>query len=157
MTSENIKRIFSRTWFQIIIAGIILGVLFIIADDHFFSASTKSYDGPVQIEKGKSYITKISLSEDVVDFGKSKEGDTLTRKIIITNSGNDPLFIYKSKGSCDCIAALVNKELISPGDTTLLRVYFDTKGRKGPQLRKIELTCNTDPAEVFITIKTDVE
>jgi len=66
-------------------------------------------------------------------------------------------FSFKSNGSCDCIAARANKELIAPGDTTLLMVYFDTKGRKGPQLRKIELTCNTDPAEVFITLKTDVE
>jgi len=150
------RRIFSKTWFQIIVAGTILGVVLILAED-YFSDDSKAYNGPVQAEKGKAFVTSIKLSEDIVDFGKSKEGDTLSREIIVTNSGNDPLFIYKSNGSCDCIAARANKELIAPGDTTLLMVYFDTKGRKGPQLRKIELTCNTDPAEVFITLKTDVE
>jgi len=150
------RRIFSKTWFQIIVAGTILGVVLILAED-YFSDDSKAYNGPVQAEKGKAFVTSIKLSEDIVDFGKSKEGDTLSREIIVTNSGNDPLFIYKSNGSCDCIAARAGKEVIPPGDTTRLMVYFDTKGRKGPQLRKIELTCNTDPAEVFITLKTDVE
>jgi len=150
------RRIFSKTWFQIIVAGTILGAVLIIAED-YFSDDSKAYDGPVRAEKGTVYVTSVGLSEDTLDFGKSKEGDTLSHEIIVTNTGNDPLFIYKSTGSCDCIAARAGKEVIPPGDTTRLMVYFDTKGRKGPQLRKIELTCNTDPAEVFITIKTDVE
>jgi len=88
----NMRRIFSKTWFQIIVAGTILGVVLILAED-YFSDDSKAYNGPVQAEKGKAFVTSIKLSEDIVDFGKSKEGDTLSREIIVTNSGNDPLFI----------------------------------------------------------------
>lgn len=156
MTAEKMRRIFSKTWFQITAAGLALGAIFIFADG-YFSDDRKIYNGPVQIEKDKAYVTEISLSEDMVDFGKSKEGDTLSRRITVTNTGKEPLIIFKKAGSCDCVAAVASNDMIGPGESTELMVYFDTKGRKGPQLRKIELTCNTDPAQVFITLKTDVE
>jgi len=156
------KKLFAKTWFKIIAFGIIIGAVFILLDnqfDFFNSKSTDSgnYNGPVTVDKDKAYFTQASLSETSVDFGKVKEGDTLSHVFKISNTGKEPLIIYKTSGSCDCVAAVVTKEMIPPGKEVDITAYFNTKGRKGPQNKTLELTCNTDPAQLLITLKAHVE
>jgi hypothetical protein len=156
------KKLFKKTWFQILFFGILVGGVLIIADNQFglFNGSKKengTYNGPVSVEKDKTYFTEISLSEAGYDFGKVKEGDTLTHVFKITNKGKEPLIIYKTVGSCDCVAALVTKDMIPPGKEVELTAHFNTKGRKGLQNRTLTLTCNTEPADIMLTLKADVE
>lgn len=157
------KKLFSKTWFQIITFGIVIGVVLILLDNKldFFNKSggedSGTYNGPVTIDKNKTYFTQMGLSEEGFDFGKVKEGDTLSHVFKITNKGKEPLIIYKNVGSCDCVAAVVTKDMIPPGKQVDLTAYFDTKGRKGPQNRTIELTCNTEPAQILLTLKAVVE
>jgi hypothetical protein len=156
------KKMLAKTWFKIIAFGIIIGTVLILADNQFdfFNARDKdsgSYNGPVTIEKDKAYFTQASLNETSVDFGKVKEGDTLSHIFKISNTGKEPLVIYKTSGSCDCVAAVVTKEMIPPGKEVDITTYFNTKGRKGPQNKTLELTCNTDPAQLLITLKAEVE
>ncbi len=157
-----LKNLFRKTWFQIVFFGAIIGGILIIADNKFdfFNAEINksgTYDGPVQVEKDKAYFTEVQFSETKFDFGKVKEGDTLSHVFTITNAGNEPLIIYKSVSSCDCVGTDYSKEMISAGAITKLTVYFKTKGRKGPQTRIVTLTCNTDPADIELTINADVE
>lgn len=156
------KDLFKKTWFQIILFGAIIGGVLIVADNKFdfFGTSKKTdgiYDGPVRIEKDKTYFTAVQFSETKFDFGKVKEGDTLLHEFTITNAGKEPLFIYKSVSSCDCVGTDYSKEMINPGAVSKIKVYFKTKGRKGPQTRLVTLTCNTDPADIVLTINADVE
>ena len=156
------KDLFKKTWFQIIFLGIIVGAILIIADNKFdfFGAAKKAvgtYDGPVSIEKDKTYFTEAGFSATTFDFGKVKEGDTLSHVFTITNTGKDPLIIYKSTGSCDCVGTDYPKDMISPGADASVKVYFKTRGRKGTQLRTVTLTCNTDPADIVLTINAEVE
>jgi Protein of unknown function (DUF1573) len=156
------KKLLAKTWFKIIAFGIIIGAVLILLDnqfDFFNSNSTESgnYNGPVTVNKDKAYFTQAILNETTVDFGKVKEGDTLSHIFKISNTGKEPLIIYKTSGSCDCVAAVVTKEMIPPGQEVDITAYFDTKGRKGPQNRTLELTCNTDPAQLLITLKAHVE
>lgn len=159
------KTIFRKTWVQIIFFGAIIGAVLIIADNKwgFFNKKNSSdkgsdtYNGPVSIDKNKTYFTEVKFSETNHDFGKVKEGDTLSYVFKITNTGNEPLVVYKSAGSCDCVGATVTKEMIQPGTEVDVKTYFNTKGRKGPQNRVITLTCNTEPADIVLTLKADVE
>ena len=105
------KKLLAKTWFQIIAFGIVIGAGLILLDNQFdfFNANVKTvstYNGPVTIEKDKTYFTQASLNETSVDFGKVKEGDTLSHVFKISNTGNEPLFIYKTSGSCDCAERL---------------------------------------------------
>ena len=156
------KKMFDKTWFLVVVFGVIIGTVLILLDNKFDFLGKKevesgTYNGPVSVDKDKTYFTQASLSETSFDFGKVKEGDTLSHVFKITNKGNEPLFVYKSSGSCDCVAAIVTKDMIPPGTEVDITTYFDTKGRKGVQNRTIELTCNTDPAIMLITLKADVK
>ena len=90
-------------------------------------------------------------------FGKVKEGDTLAHIFKVTNKGEEPLFIFNAVKSCDCLFAKYQQGMIKPGETTDVHVYFATKGRKGPQVRTVTITCNTDPADIPLTINADVQ
>ena len=156
------KKLFKKTWFQILFFGILLAGVFIIIDEKFDLFDTKkvetgTYKGPITVDKNKTYFTEVGLSETIFDFGKVKEGDTLSHVFKMTNKGKEPLIIYKSVGSCDCVSAGFPKDMTAPGKEILLTTYFNTKGRKGQQTRTIVLTCNTEPAEIVLTLKADVE
>lgn len=155
------KKIFSKTWMQVLLSGIVLGAVLIVLDNkfHFWGNNQKSgtYNGPVSVDKDKTYFTKATIDATSFDFGKVKEGDTLTHVFKLTNTGDEPLFVYKSTGSCDCVAAVVTKDMIQPGTTVDVTAHFNTKGRKGLQNRILELTLNTEPAQVLITLKAEVE
>jgi hypothetical protein len=155
------KKLFNKTWFQVLLAGIIIGVVLIIVDNKFWRESlprgSEIYDGPVKADKNKVYFTRAALNETSFDFGKAIEGDTLTHVFKLTNTGDEPLFVYKTSASCDCVAAVVTKEMIRPGASVDITAYFSTKGRKGEQKRTIEITCNTEPAVLTVTLKADVQ
>jgi len=156
------KKVFSKTWFQIIFFGIVIGAVLILIDGQYHLWSAKkneegTYNGPVTVDKSKTYFTQAALNETSFDFGKVKEGDTVSHVFTITNNGDEPLVVYKAAASCECVAGVVTKEMIAPGKTENITTYFDTRGRKGAQNRTITLTCNTDPADMVITLKADVE
>jgi hypothetical protein len=156
------KKLFKKTWVQVLIFGILVGAVLIIIDERFdlFSKEKKesgTYNGPVSIDKDKTYFTEASFTETNYDFGKVKEGDTLSHIFKLMNKGKEPLIIYKNAGSCDCVAAVYSKEMIQPGNEVEIKTYFNTKGRKGTQNRTITLTCNTEPADIALTLKADVQ
>jgi len=155
------KKLLKNTWVQIILAGAVIGVALIVLDNKFpFWKGKKEegeYRGPVSTDKDKMYITTASYSETSFDFGKIKEADTVLHKIIIKNTGKDPLFIYKAIGSCECVRAFCAKDPIDPGAEREITVVFLGKGRKGMQQRSVMIDTNTDPPEMVIGITGEVE
>jgi len=156
------KSLLKKTWFQVIIFGAVVGIVLIVLDNKFDFLGKKSkekgeYNGPVSNDKEKMYITTASYSETEYNFGKVKEGDTVKHVFTLTNTGKDPLFVFKAKGSCDCIHAFISTEPMKPGATQNFTVAFLTKGRKGNQIRTVMIDTNTDPAEMVITFKGEVE
>lgn len=155
------KKLIVNTWFQVIFFGLVIGIIFILLDNKFnlFNAGEDKdlYEGPIQIEKDRTYFTKAEYSEFEYDFGKVKEGDTVGHVFKLKNIGKEPLIIYKSKGSCECIGAFSSGKSIMPDSTENINVYFKTKGRKGSQVRTVSIITNTDPAEAILTFKGEVE
>ena len=156
------KNLFKKTWFRVVFFGIVIAAILTVADEQFNLLGSKKkgddmYNGPVSIEKEKAYVTQVKLSEATFDFGTVKEGDTLMHVFNLANNGKEPLVIYKSTGSCDCIVTQYPTEMINPGSEAQVKVFFNTKGRKGAQLRTVTLTCNTDPADIILTINALVE
>lgn len=157
------KKLLKKTWFQILLSGVILGLAFIMLDNKFEFFNGKAgldgeYQGPVSGEKGEMYITSAAYSEVKFDFGKVKEGDTVKHIFRIKNTGKAPLFIYKANGTCDCIRPFVDKSKpLDPGEEREILVVFLTKGRKGPQSRTVLIDTNTDPAEMVLALTGEVE
>jgi hypothetical protein len=155
------KNLLKKTWFQIVVAGGLIGVALIVLDNkfHFWNGNKEEgqYQGPVEANKDEMYMTTAEYSETFFDFGKIKETDTVSHKFIIKNTGKDPLFIFKAAGSCDCVRAVYSQEPIAPGTETVMTVFFAGKGRKGQQNRSVMVNTNTDPAEMVLRITGEVE
>jgi hypothetical protein len=143
--------------------GIVIGVILIVVDTKVNSrgsrtkADSKSYNGFVKENADAMYFTTAEFSETSYEFGKVKEGDTVMHKFVLKNTGDEPLMIYKSRGSCDCIKAYYSEKPILPGAAADIKVYFKTIGRKGRQVRSVSINTNTDPSEATLTLTGEVE
>ncbi len=157
------KRLIKKSWFQVIFWGIVIGgvLIFIDAQYNLFGSNEAKkpeiYDGVVKTKTDEMYFTKAEYPEITYDFGKVKEGDTVMHKFIIRNVGEEPLMIFKTKGSCDCIKAYHSEKPIMPGTEAEIGVYFKTIGRKGHQVRTVDINTNTEPADATLTITGEVE
>jgi len=156
------KNLLRNTWFQVILAGGLIGLVLIVLDNnfHFWNGDKSNegeYQGPIEADKEKMYVTTASYSETSWDFGKIKEADTAIHKFIVTNTGKVPLLIYKAIGSCECVRAFCTKDPVAPGGTQEITVVFLGKGRKGKQQRSVMIDTNTDPAEMVLSITGEVE
>ena len=157
------KKILNKNWVKMILLGLVIGGVFILLDNklHIWNGKSKKedlYNGPISIEKDKTYVTTAEYSGFEYDFGKVKEGDTVSHVFQLKNTGKEPLIIYKSTGSCECIAAFYTSgKSIMPDSTADISVFFKTKGRKGPQSKSVEIITNTDPAAATIVFKGEVE
>lgn len=86
----------------------------------------------------------LTLSSDEYAFGTVDQGEIVTGLFTITNNGVKPLEIRTTRSNCDCTKAQVERSTIPSGETTDLRVMFDTAGRKGNQMKMVTIFSN-DP------------
>ncbi len=65
------------------------------------------------------------------NFDTIKGGEKVYYDFILNNKGIRDLNIRSVKPTCGCTAVVPEKKIIPPGDSTFIRVYFDSKGYKG--------------------------
>lgn len=86
------------------------------------------------------------------DFGNINQNDIVKHSFTITNSGDEILKISDVRASCGCTAATPDKNELKPGESTQLLVTFNSKGRKGPQTKTVNLKTN-DPKNPSLVLK----
>jgi len=87
---------------------------------------------------------RILVSEEKWDFGKVIQGQKLTHIFIVKNGGEGDLIIDSLKGSCACIEASISATLIQPGESTELKVSYDTTDYVGKDEKHLHIYSN-DP------------
>jgi Protein of unknown function (DUF1573) len=110
---------------------------------------------PVSQSNGKS--TTIKFDEMSYDWGKLKEGEKMTHIFKFKNTGNNDLIISDARGSCGCTVPEWPKEPIKAGKGGEIKVIFDSAHKNGPQSKTVTLTANTDPTNVVLMIKGNVD
>ena len=85
---------------------------------------------------------EFSVDKSVFTFPKTKEGPVLLHDFIVTNTGTAPLIISDYKVSCPCTKVTL-PGTIQPGDSAIIHVTFETKGKYYEQDRSIILITNT--------------
>lgn len=78
------------------------------------------------------------------NFGDIKQGDVVSYDFKVTNNGGDVLKIIDVRASCGCTAAQPDKKELKPGESTTIKVTFNSKGRKGAQIKTVRVITN-DP------------
>ncbi len=85
---------------------------------------------------------KIVVQNPDHDFGDIVQGEKVRHNFVVTNTGGDVLKITNVRASCGCTAALPDKKELAPGESTNIRVEFNSTGRVGKQNKIVYVTSN---------------
>ena len=100
--------------------------------------------------------TTIQYESEKFNFGVVDEGEIVQHIYKFKNTGSEPLIISNAKGSCGCTVPTWPKEPVPPGGTGELKVEFNSKGKPGPQSKRVTVTANTTPTETYLEIAGEV-
>jgi ribosomal protein L30E len=87
---------------------------------------------------------KLHIDEQFYDFGNVKEGEIVEHDFTVKNTGTGELKITKVRASCGCTAAAPKKNVLKPGESTIVHVSFNTSRRSGAQHKYVYIMSN-DP------------
>ncbi len=91
------------------------------------------------------------------DFGEIRDGDIVETVFTFTNSGNSDLKILNASGSCGCTVPEYPREVpIKPGESSQIKVKFDSSNKPGMQRKTVTLVTNTSKGKELLNIKAFV-
>jgi hypothetical protein len=100
---------------------------------------------------------RIEIAPESHDFGKVKQNQKLDKEFELKNVGTEDLVLGRISTSCGCTAALTSKKTLKPGESTSLKVTFETRRYKGAVQRSVSIASN-DPRRVrTLRVKAFVE
>jgi len=99
-----------------------------------------SYHTEEQVENAP----RIIVENDRFNFGQMKKGEKLEFTFVLKNEGNNDLLIRKLKPSCGCTAIKPEKMVLKKGESSNIKIIFNTTGLKGAQHKTITVITN-DP------------
>ena len=99
---------------------------------------------------------EMTFDMETHDYGTIKQGAYGTYEFKFTNTGNEPLIISTARGSCGCTVPTYPKEPIMKGQTSVIKVSYDTK-RVGPFTKTVTIESNAKTNPKMLTIKGVVE
>lgn len=79
--------------------------------------------------QGISAQAVISFEKTTVDLGKFYEKKVQNCEFKFTNTGNKPLVITQAFGSCGCTVPTPPKDPIAPGESAVIKVTYNGKGK----------------------------
>ncbi len=99
---------------------------------------------------------KMQFEETVHDFGNMIQGERVLYGFHFTNIGGSDLVITRVSTSCGCTVGSYPEHPISPGESSIIEVTFDSHNRKGYQNKTITVLANTEPNATTLRIKTKI-
>jgi len=110
------------------------------------------------------FVVQFALAADNTaavnewDFGVVKAGTVVKHDFILKNETSGILKITGINTSCGCTASQAEKKSLTPGESTVINVAFDSKGYSGAVKQFVYV--NTDNAALSVIqfiVKADVE
>jgi len=96
------------------------------------------------------------FEEEVKEFGKITQGESVTTEFRFRNVGKSNLIISSAQGSCGCTVPEWPKEPIKPGEDGVIKVTFNSEGKHGIQNKTVTLIANTIPNTKVLALKGEV-
>jgi len=98
--------------------------------------------------------SKIVFKADAWNFGKVKQGASVSYEFAFKNEGDDVLQIGNVESSCGCTAALVSDKKVDPGKSGKIKVTFNSTGYAGAVTKYIYVETN-DPDNRRLQLKIE--
>ncbi|TDS55314.1 DUF1573 domain-containing protein [Myroides indicus] len=107
------------------------------------------------VAESKTGTPKAEFDKTTHDFGSIENNEAVETEFEVKNIGDADLLIINAQASCGCTVPEYQKTPIKPGETSKLKVRFQT-GAQGQQQKTVTLTTNTEKGEELLTIKANV-
>lgn len=125
---------------------------------------TNEPDNPTKIVTIKAQVyldttgaPKIYFDKLFHNFGRIDEGKIYETSFAFMNTGEGPLEIVDIHSSCGCTAAITKKRKLNPGETSEVKVEFNSTNFNGIITKYVVIRSN-DPVnpEIYLTIQAEV-
>lgn len=101
--------------------------------------------GPVAVAAAQETGTPhLALSQNSWDFGKLWQDEKAEFELTVKNEGTADLTIKEVRTTCGCTVAQPERYVIPPGESTTIKVKYDTHGKQGDVSSKVIIASN-DP------------
>jgi len=100
------------------------------------------------------------IPSDLIDLGEVQEGAVIRDTLRLVNRESKPVKIKSIRTGCQCTAAELDKNDISPKDTAEVAYTFNTKGYHGVVRKTMTLVLedrNAEPIQVTLQVKVITE
>ena len=101
--------------------------------------------------------TIVVFDNEMHDFGKVTAGEEIGCRFGFTNKGDKPLVIQDVVAGCGCTHVEYPDKLVQPGESGVVEVVFDTRGRQGHQRKMIRVISNGSDYPKVLIIRAEVE
>ena len=137
-----------------------LSLLFLFScgsgDQGFISSDVVNNPNSAKEKSDLSSLPFIKFEEEVHDFGKIIEGETVSFSFKFTNTGKSDLVIADVSTSCGCTVPSFPRTPIHPGEKDVIKISFNSAGKRGFQTKNIVVVANTQPNTTMVRIKAQV-
>ncbi len=104
----------------------------------------------------KDNLPILAFDEEEHDFGKIVQGEKISYEFKFTNKGKSNLVISSAAASCGCTVADFPKQPIKPGESSKIKVEFNSENKAGHVEKTITVVSNSEPNTAILRIKTDI-
>lgn len=94
----------------------------------------------------------IEFDKEEHDYGKVQYGDTVNSSFKVINSGDETLVLKKITTSCGCTKVLKGLSKISPGESSVIEVSFNTVDLRQGRKKKKVIVYSNDPDRAVVTL-----
>ena len=125
----------------------VVPILFVVFLGLLFSCSKKSQTAPC-----------IVFNDTICNLSMNRDHPRDSFDFVYRNTGDKKLVIYTIDPSCECLTATFEQKMLSKGDSSYIRIYFDATNEQGTEFwRTLDVYTNArkEPytLEVFGTIE----
>ncbi len=143
--------------------GFVIDRVDLLLDDQYSAKNRLTVSASIEEDFGHltaeqiAAAPRISFDNNTFNFSQVKQGEKLEHTFTVKNDGKSDLMIRKIKASCGCTAVNPADEIVKPGQSTTLRVIFDSTGKVGKQNKTITVITN-DPkhSRTILWVKGEV-
>jgi Protein of unknown function (DUF1573) len=114
-------------------------------------------DSLQKMEHALKDSTTVQLIDSVYNFGSIAEGVKVEYNFRFKNTGSKPLVIIKANASCGCTVPEKPEKPVMPGETSFIKVVFNSKGKSGHQEKAIYITSNAKPSFPDLMLSGEVK
>lgn len=127
----------------------------------FFLASTRRQhkgetSNPVSCQQDSIRITKITVDNPSVDFGRVSQDSLLKADITVKNTGDADLYIFSLTSDCTCTKSDVSSRFARPGEELTIHIEIDTKNKYGRNIARTTFEANTKEKIYIIKLQYQV-